>query len=453
MNHGPGQREGRSPRVRSKLPLTDSAFDDFTRVFAGCADRRSVLKALVLVIAGTFVGPELLAACESGKPSPTPSPSPSHVPMSECPPGELERCCTPAQVKACVDAGSAAFGSGAHKCRAICGKQTPPLSLSCESCRQSAIAQTISAYKSCKSKTCLILSDLLPPKPSPTLSATISATSSGIATTGASGASALELVAIKDPLLDPLGLLLQADGATPCNYSIVQKCLADAEAHLKFCLEFALASCAAGFLACEITALGCLTLNAYEVAKCLHDDGCPRPGNTFCTTGNVCCPLRQTGCGGACCSELQSCCGGPSASECVNTLSDPSNCGECEHACNAGEDCEFGVCIGCPNGQTRCSRQCVDTNTDQNNCGKCGVRCLTGYDCVGGDCVCSSGYTMCNGICVNLQTDNNNCGGCSTDCAAGTKCCGGVCQCGGTEMCCPPVNGGGYHCSDPGQPC
>ena len=78
-------------------------------------------------------------------------------------------------------------------------------------------------------------------------------------------------------------------------------------------------------------------------------------------------------CGGQCLGSQSTCC----TNTCVDTATDPNNCGSCGNACGA---------MSC------CSSSCVDTmGSDNQNCGGCGVVC--NGTCVGGSC----------------QTNNNTC--------------------------------------------
>jgi hypothetical protein len=105
------------------------------------------------------------------------------------------------------------------------------------------------------------------------------------------------------------------------------------------------------------------------------------------------------------------------------------------------DDCDGVVdngCVTCPAGQVACSGTCVDTQSDPSNCGGCGLRCnfpnAIGA-CASGACHlagCNPGFADCNGNpadgCeTNIRTDNNNCGACGHVCAAGTVCTNGVC--------------------------
>ncbi len=118
--------------------------------------------------------------------------------------------------------------------------------------------------------------------------------------------------------------------------------------------------------------------------------------------------------------------------ECVDTSSDPNNCGACGNGCGGGACC-FGTCI--------------DTSSDPNNCGGCQVVCPQGTTCSNGTCSCPSGTTSCNGACVDVSSDPSNCGDCGKVCPSGAVCTGGTCGCAdGSPYC-------GQTCCDPGLVC
>ena len=76
---------------------------------------------------------------------------------------------------------------------------------------------------------------------------------------------------------------------------------------------------------------------------------------------------------------------------CVNRLSDPANCGDCEQACAADELCADGVCEpgtgGCPPGLTQCGAACADLESDEQHCGQCDNTCPEAWSCIGGVCL------------------------------------------------------------------
>jgi len=119
------------------------------------------------------------------------------------------------------------------------------------------------------------------------------------------------------------------------------------------------------------------------------------------------------------------------AGACVNTSTDPKNCGSCGIDCG-GNICKAGVCdpCNCPDALICCGGSCVDPQSDNNNCGACGNVCDTksGLTCENGLC-CIGGWANCSGACVDLESDNNNCGSCGNVCSpAGSLAChGGLC--------------------------
>jgi hypothetical protein len=78
--------------------------------------------------------------------------------------------------------------------------------------------------------------------------------------------------------------------------------------------------------------------------------------------------------------------------QCVDTTSDPQNCGGCFNACTGGTRVA-SACICPPADGTLCtasgsSHVCADTTSDSNNCGGCGIVCHGGTICVNAACVC-----------------------------------------------------------------
>jgi hypothetical protein len=210
------------------------------------------------------------------------------------------------------------------------------------------------------------------------------------------------------------------------------------------------------------------------------------PSDSQPTATATVCPDDLHDCGDACvdtnsdpdncgqcgngCGELM-CCSGV----CTDVSSDPENCGECQGVCDPGLVCAEGSCT-CAEGAANCDGSCVDLSSDANNCGECGYTCPSGQDCVDAKCncpednipcgdsccgsglecteegcmePCDPGYLRCNGACIDPSSDPANCGGCDFPCSL-PDCCGGQC----TDVASDPNNCGycgtvcssGYEC-------
>ncbi|MFL5321649.1 MAG: DVUA0089 family protein [Myxococcaceae bacterium] len=174
------------------------------------------------------------------------------------------------------------------------------------------------------------------------------------------------------------------------------------------------------------------------------------------TDGGGNCPTGRTSCNGVC----------------VDTSSDPTNCGTCGFGCGQGTVCYSGLCLSsCGNGQLQTDEQCDDGNR-QNGDG-CSSNCQkeSGYSCSGTPSVCTTrcgdGVKAPSEGCDDGNTSNGD--GCSGTCTveAGFACAGepSVCatNCGdgvivGNEVCDDHNTTAGDGCSptctaEPGYSC
>ena len=214
-----------------------------------------------------------------------------------------------------------------------------------------------------------------------------------------------------------------------------------------------------------------------ENGVCTSSGGCTLEKPTFC--GSFCVdslsdPENCGGCGRTC-GPSESCVNGVCGEiireggwcpvgdgrltcgvDCVNSLTDPENCGACGKVCDPNEVCSQGSCV-CPAGKTVCplispmgtpipglsgakiERMvepgiCTDPLTDEENCGRCGSTCDSSEYCNLGTCSprqpgfpCGPGMYYCSGVCTDFFNDEENCGGCDYRCDEGESCCNGSC--------------------------
>lgn len=76
----------------------------------------------------------------------------------------------------------------------------------------------------------------------------------------------------------------------------------------------------------------------------------------------------------------------------------------------------------CPAGLAYCAGLCVDTASDPQNCGTCGNSCGPGGTCVATGCLCATGATLCGARCADVTRDHESCGACGHACAANERC-------------------------------
>ncbi|WP_437677560.1 MXAN_6577-like cysteine-rich protein [Sorangium sp. So ce131] len=181
------------------------------------------------------------------------------------------------------------------------------------------------------------------------------------------------------------------------------------------------------------------------------------------------------------CDDGLSLCGGT----CIDTQTDPDNCGDCNVACEGGARCAAGRCVGgggeggedsdaatsgtggdgCGPGEVECEGSCVALGTDAQNCGSCGNTCPEDQTCEGGACRCAPELTACDGSCVDLESDPHHCGACETSCAYNETCAEGACRCNeglaecdvegpeGTSRACFDLASHPHHCGACGAAC
>ncbi len=158
---------------------------------------------------------------------------------------------------------------------------------------------------------------------------------------------------------------------------------------------------------------------------------CNSPCNTT-NTSSVSCVNGV--CQDTCAAGFGNCDHNP-ANGCETNLrdSDNHNCGFCTGTCNDPSFCEPDGLCHCPTNEVFCGSLCTNTLTDPNNCdpnGNCGTVCPAGGHCVNGTCACPAGQTNCNGQCVDTSSNNTYCGGCfAPPCPTGANCSSGVCTC------------------------
>jgi hypothetical protein len=83
-------------------------------------------------------------------------------------------------------------------------------------------------------------------------------------------------------------------------------------------------------------------------------------------------------------------------------------------------------------GLRQCGQKCVDSSSDPKNCGDCGQKCSGPFDtgeCCNGECCDYNADTCCPGGCKNLAHDEKNCGTCGNVCGPNSYCRFGVCTC------------------------
>ena len=158
--------------------------------------------------------------------------------------------------------------------------------------------------------------------------------------------------------------------------------------------------------------------------------------------------------------------------QCVECLTS-ADCGDAALLCSPGgscvEGCDLDAGKTCPTGKSCCDNLCIDTRSDPLNCGSCENVCVTTNGtprCSSGNCAwtCASGFAHCQsgntGSETNIRTDVTRCGSCTRNCNttirnannvtcnAYTSCKPGFGNCDGVAS-----NGCECACGNDGQPC
>lgn len=178
--------------------------------------------------------------------------------------------------------------------------------------------------------------------------------------------------------------------------------------------------CAVGFLDCNANPSdGCeSTVTANDTCgSCSLDCGphglCVAAGQCDCAPGYLDCDPQVAGC--------------------ETPVSDPAHCGSCAVACPANlPACDGTKCTDGCGALKLCGASCVNTQTDPENCGACGKPVGVNQTCVAGKPTCMAGFADCDaalGCEANTQTDNAHCGSCTNSCKLGAVCNAGSCAC------------------------
>jgi hypothetical protein len=193
-----------------------------------------------------------------------------------------------------------------------------------------------------------------------------------------------------------------------------------------------------------------------------RSDGTCDTGLVVC--GNVCTSTDSDakncgGCGNACASG-ESCaratCYAPAGSSSSGGGGSSSSSGGGSGSSSGGtSSSSSGVSPLCGPNLTQCGTACVDTSSDPNNCGACGTACAPTEFCARWTCLpqapvdagddsdadadagpvvsdaqggCPQNYSLCGTTCVSLATDPANCGVCGNACIGAQMCIRATCQ-------------------------
>lgn len=204
--------------------------------------------------------------------------------------------------------------------------------------------------------------------------------------------------------------------------------------------------CPAGKTYCS--GIGCVDLasDGDNCGTCAN--ACPAVDKEPPTNAGYAC--RGGKCGQLICFSGWADCNNDLDDGCETDILSNSNCGACGIACDPGQTCTLtpdnNVLCLCPPNLTLCGNTCVDLMTDPSNCGVCQHKCPaptadprvstdSGHPtCQMGFCgyECGEGWGDCDGdgTCeTDLRVDGLHCGSCGHQCdtASGQPCIGGSC--------------------------
>ncbi len=91
-----------------------------------------------------------------------------------------------------------------------------------------------------------------------------------------------------------------------------------------------------------------------------------------------------------CDTDLTECAG-----TCVDTTTDPVNCGGCDQMCGSAQQCAASQCSNiCAAPKMTCGDQCIDPATDPDHCGSCGMACKSDEMCTASTCQTIRAFTL-----------------------------------------------------------
>lgn len=196
----------------------------------------------------------------------------------------------------CTDEAVNALLVHSGACRSVCEDVR---SAACQACLTTASARTMEAFEHCKDALCIQTVPSTPPSTLP------SAARPGMPTRGSRPLPSRSIVSNRSPSVSPQAVISPAR----CNAAELWKRRERAAEDALICLA---RDCAAAALAASIfppaeavampaCVTSCMIPYGVALKRAIEDHGCS--DLTFCTDANICCAVRQTGCGTVCCED------------------------------------------------------------------------------------------------------------------------------------------------------